>query len=167
MRIPSTFTRVLAGALLAAICAASPAAIAGVTVNFVKPDQYADMPFTPAEKERVLKVLEEHFVKLGKKLPDDQDLKIDVLDIDLAGRLKLSGNGAMDLRVLGGGADWPKMQVKFSLESKGQVLKSGEDRMADMNYLNRFNQYPSTETLRYEKLMIDEWFAKRFLPPKP
>ena len=50
------------------------AASAGVTVNFVESDKFADLPFTPWERKEVLDELAKHFADLGKSLPPGLDL---------------------------------------------------------------------------------------------
>ena len=154
--------RYLRPMLLAASAILSLAAIhvnAAVTVNFTKPDAYIDIGFSSWEKDKVMKDLSEHFHKLGAQLPQGQDLKIEVLDIDLAGRIepRFSTIG-YDIRVLRGGVDWPMIQLRYSIESAGKVVKSGEARVADMSYLHNFNRYNAGEPLRYEKRMLDNWF---------
>jgi hypothetical protein len=67
-----------------------------------------------------------------------------------------------DIRVLRGGADWPTMELQYSLEQDGKVLASGTDRLSNMMYLDRMNRYTDSDTLRYEKPMVDEWFKKNF-----
>jgi hypothetical protein len=149
----------LAG-LLALTAGAAPAA---VTVAFSHPEHFLDMPFSPVGRERVLKDLSEHFTKLGARLPPGQDLRVEVLDLDLAGRLHPNFRG-QELRILNGGADWPHMQVRYTLAANGRVIASGEDHLSDMMYLNRINRYLDGDTLRYEKRMIDDWFTTRFAP---
>ena len=142
------------------------AAMAGATVSFVHPENYADMPFAEWEREEVLKVLQEHFEKLGKTLPEGQELKVEVLDLDLAGRLVPSIRHARELRVMKGGADWPHMHIRYTLTQGDKVLASGEERLADMAYLDRNPRYADGDLLRYEKRMVEEWFRKTF-GPKP
>lgn len=132
---------------------------AAVTVTFTKPDSYADMPFTARDREDVMKDLQKHFDKMGARLPQGQDLKVEVLDIDLAGRIEPRFRGSNDIRVLRGSADWPVIQLRYTIESQGKVVKSGEARVADMNYLQgHVSGYSSNESLRYEKKMLDDWF---------
>lgn len=143
---------------------ATVSAWAGVSVSFAKPEAYNDMPRSASDKEQILKTLTEHFTKLGAQLPSDQELKIVVTNFGLAGRVEPAAfRGTQELRILRGRADWPSMQLQYSLESKGQVLQSGDDRLADMTYLDHHNRYPSNESLRYEKQMIDSWFQKKFI----
>lgn len=139
---------------------------ASVTVNFSGSDKYADMPFNSQDRESVMADLRRHFEKLGATLPAGQDLKLDVLDIDLAGRIEPATRSMQDIRILRGRADWPVITLRYSLESQGKVLKSGEERIADMSYMQSFNQYNSGESLRYEKQMLDRWFKKTLVATK-
>ncbi|MEO8101135.1 MAG: DUF3016 domain-containing protein [Betaproteobacteria bacterium] len=153
--------------LAAAFTLVGGVANAAVAVTFTQPEKYADMPFGSYDKERVLEDLHKHFDKLGATLPAGQDLKIEVLDIDLAGRIEPSARASRDLRVMRGSADWPAITLRYSLESQGKVLKNGEERIADMAYLSGYNHYNSGENLRYEKQMLDRWFRKTLSPAKP
>jgi hypothetical protein len=146
----------VAGACL--LSAAS--ALAGVTVNYVEPDKFADMPFEPWERDDVLKSFTEHFQQLGRELPPDQNLTIEVLDIDLAGRIYPGTRSGRDIRVVKGGADWPRMRLRYSLEDHGRVVASGEAVLSDMMYMQRLNRYSDGDRIHYEKQMIDEWFDK-------
>lgn len=155
--------RILPAILAVALCSAATVAGAAATVTFTQPDKYADLPFDRYEQNRVMKDLQAHFDKLAAKLPAGQDLKVDVLDIDLAGREE-PGRRGHDLRILRGGADWPIIHLRYSVEAGGKVLKSGEDKVADMNYLFGFNRYSAGESLRYEKKMLDRWFTTTVNP---
>jgi len=141
-------------------------AMASVTVTFTEPEKYADMPFSYFDKQRIMDDLQRHFDKLGASLPAGQDLKIEILDIDLAGRIDQTARAPLDLRILRGGADWPTITLRYKLESQGKVLKFGEERIADMAYLEGTNHYNTGESLRYEKQMLDRWFKKTLLPAK-
>jgi hypothetical protein len=147
---------------MSAILMASAPAWAGVTVSYTKPEEFSDLPFVPQDREQVLRQLSEYLVKLGQKLPEGQQLTIEVTDIDLAGRLIPSRRTGNDLRVMNGGADWPRITLRYTLETDGKVLSSGEANLSDMNYLNKASRISSSEPLRYEKQMIDDWFYKQF-----
>ena len=155
------YLRLILLASSATLSFAASNAIAAVTVTFTQPERYVDMPFASWDKERVMKDLRGHFDKLGATLPPGQDLKIEVQDIDLAGRIEPNTRFGHDIRVLKGGADWPVIQLRYSVEADGKVLKSGDARVSDMTYLNhgsQLNRYSANEPLRYEKRMLDEWF---------
>lgn len=141
---------------------ASSSAWAGVQVNFSKPDDYSDMPFSTRDREQILAGLAEHFQLLGKGLRPGQDLQIEVTDVDLAGREDPMRRGTMDVRVMDGRTDWPRMRLRYVLEQDGKVIASGNAALSDMSYLQRINRYSSSDALRYEKKMIDDWFENTF-----
>jgi hypothetical protein len=158
--------RLMTRTMLAAAVAllATSAAWAEVSVTYVKPDDYTDMPRSVIERDRVLKDFSEYFAKLDKKLPAGQSLKIEVLDIDLAGRLYPRYSGGDDIRVLKGGADWPRMHLRYTLSQDGQALRSGDEQLSNMNYQMSMTRYADSEPLRYEKQMLDDWFKKTIAP---
>jgi len=151
--------------VLAAVAAllASGAALAQVSVSYVKPEDYSDVPRSPIERERTLQQFTDYFKTLDKKLPAGQRLQIEVLDIDLAGRLYPRRAGD-EIRILNGGADWPHMHLKYTLEQDGQVLRSGDEQLSNMNYQDRLGGYFGSDPLRYEKQMLDDWFNKAIVP---
>jgi len=157
--------RLLNKSILAAAAAmlATSAAWAQVSVTYVKPEDFSDMPRSVIDRDRTLQQFTDYFKSLEKKLPAGQSLKIEVLDIDLAGRL-YPRRAADDIRVMNGGADWPHMHLKYTLEQDGQVLRSGDEQLSDMNYQNRLSTHFDSDALRYEKQMLDDWFNKAIVP---
>ncbi|HEX8609787.1 MAG TPA: DUF3016 domain-containing protein [Telluria sp.] len=157
----TVLTRIVQASALAAVMALpASVATAAASVSYVEPDRFTDVPFTPWERERVLKQLTAHFDKLAASLPPGQEFKVEVLDVDLAGQTKPNFRGGQDLRVMNGGADWPHIHLRYSITEGGKVIKSGEEKLSNMQYLDRMNHYGNTELLRYEKQMLDDWFKK-------
>ena len=139
------------------------AALADVSVSFLDASRYSDAGRGPVEVARNTAELGKHLEALGRRyLKPDQTLRIEVLDIDLAGRPRFSARSANDIRVLTGGADWPRIKVKYTLETRGEAPRSAEEDISDMNYLQ--SPQRSNESLAYEKRMLDEWFRARFAP---
>ncbi|NRF70118.1 DUF3016 domain-containing protein [Aquincola sp. S2] len=153
--------RPIVSVLAAASCLASTAALAGtVEVQFVEPDKYADARDGLHRREDVMKAFADRLKQLGeKRLPPSQSLRIEVLDIDLAGdafpRVALR-----DTRVLRGRADWPRMHLRYTLREGDKVLKNGEEHISDMNYLMSTRLWKD-EPFPYEKRMLDQWFSER------
>ena len=161
-----TVTRNLALTVLFLLSAGSAAA--GVTVTFLHPEDYSDMPLAAYDRDALIKQFSDYFAYLGKSLPPGQELKIEVLDIDLAGQIKPNFRRRNDLRVLKNGADGPQMHLRYALESQGTVLQSGDEQLNNLGYMNRFNSYStSNDPLRYEKQMIEDWFKKIVAKTKP
>ncbi len=134
-------------------------AAAAVTVTFLNVDNYAEMPRYDGDKQAILNGLETHFKTLAAGLPAGQDMKVEVLDLGMAGRIDPM-HRMYDIRVLRGQADWPKMKLRYTIEEQGKVIKSGEESISDMTYMEHLNRYWRSDSLRYEKRMIDDWFKK-------
>ena len=154
---------------LLALCtaaSAAPALAAGsAQVTYVKPEKFTDAGFGSFERERTLQSLTQHLQALGKSLPDGQTLRVEVLDVDLAG--EVWPHGAHELRVLRGRADWPHLSLRYTLMDGSRTLKAGDAHLADMNYLfspPRVQQYGD---LPYEKRMLDSWFKQEIASTQP
>ena len=128
----------IAAALL--LAAAGAASAGEVAVKYQEPDKFTDVPFWEQDRDQVLKELTAHFDRLGKQLPANQQLTITVTDVDLAGRVEPRRRSMRDLRILRGGADWPTMELQYSLEQDGKVIASGSDRLSNMLYLDQMNR---------------------------
>ena len=133
------------------------AASAEVNVIFVEPARYSDLSFNPGIRQEVLKELNKHFLRLGTELVPGQNLHIRVTDVDLVGQL-YPGRGADELRVIRHRADWPRINLQYTIESNGQVLRNGEAQLRDMTFMRHISRYTDGDTLRHEKRMIDDWF---------
>jgi hypothetical protein len=147
----------------------SPSMAAGLSVTFVAPDKYVDAApsgWHGSDKERaqVQRDIEQHLQQLAERhLAPADTLKIEVLDIDLAGRsepFRLS-SGA-DVRILRG-VTWPSMTLRYTLSQGERVVASAEERVSDLNYLRPISRYSGSDRLRYEKTMLDDWFDKRIV----
>jgi len=140
----------------------SPVLAAGtVEVSWVQPETYSDAGRSVVDRERTMKSLGEYLTQLGRQLPDGQTLKLEVLDVDLAGEIEPMG--WHDVRILRGRADWPHMTVRYTLQGGGQTLKAGEAQLSDMNYFafqHGLGKYGSE--LAHEKRMIAQWFSDNF-----
>ena len=142
---------------------------AEVTVTFDKPQKYRDVGQrgTLANADDNMQELAAHLKRLGDEyLPKGQTLRIDVLDIDLAGDERMGARtSGREIRTLTGRADWPSIGLRYVLEANGKVIDRREETVEDMNYLRR--PLISSEKLGYEKRMLEQWFRERFAPPKP
>jgi hypothetical protein len=139
----------------------SASAFAAATVNFVAIDKMTDVPRDAHKREDMQFALREHFNRLAEQLPAGQVLKVDILDIDLAGE-EFPRVSVQDVRVLKGQADWPRMHLRYSIEQDGKVIASGESQISDPGYLMGSNRY-NTEAYPYEKQMLDDWFRKEVI----
>jgi hypothetical protein len=127
-----------------------------IELTWVEPEKFADSGHTAADRAATLQALGEHVQRLAGELPNGQTLKIEVTDLNLAGEVRFTPS--RDVRVLRNRADWPTMNIRYSLVADGRVLKSGQTRLSDMNYGFTLRR----DAYGYEKRMIDTWFRAEF-----
>ena len=151
--------------VVASAASAVAAATAGtVTVSFVGASGYADAGATPWEIEANSTALARHLQGLGTRyLPAGQTLAVEILDVDLAGTTRPSRRAGADLRVVRGGADWPRIRLRYTLDAPGQPARGAEESLADMDYTHGLPSARGSEPLHYEKRLLDTWFKARFV----
>jgi Protein of unknown function (DUF3016) len=149
--------------LVALLAAAGAVHAAGtVQVSFVKPENFADMRDRAYRVEDNVQALEKVIVEAARPyVGDGRTLKIEVLDVDLAGETR-PGAGALDVRVLRGRADWPRITLRWSLEGAGAAPRSGQAVVQDMSYLQRIPPPLANDHLVFERRMLVGWFREQF-----
>jgi hypothetical protein len=140
------------------------AARADVDVTFTAPEKYADAGLRREDgarsREVALRTIREHLVALGQRyLAPTQILKIEILDVDLAGEIEW-WHGPYDIRYLRD-YTWPKIKLRYALEEGGQTIRSGEDTVSDPSYQMSVITR-SGEITPHEKEMLARWFRSRF-----
>lgn len=150
---------------LVMVCAiASVNAAAAATVTFINPEKMTDVPRFASDRESMEMIFRDHLNVLASKLPEGQQLKVEFIDIDLAGdvfpRVPLR-----DIRVMKGQADWPRIHLRYSIEQDGKVLRSGDRELADPNYLMGSRSY-NQDLYGHEKQLLDDWFRKEVIPAR-
>lgn len=157
-----------ASCLLATLLAANPAA-AQVSVRYGSPERFTDaqnrfgsgptLATTLAEMTRLLETL-------GRRhLGPNESLAFTILDIDLAGFERPSASAPHGLRVVDDITP-PRIRLDYVLRRGKRILAQGEETITDINFLLRANARSSTGGLYYERILLQEWLAKRF-PLKP
>jgi hypothetical protein len=144
-----------------ALMIVSGAAFATAQVTYIDTDKMTDVPRWRTDLESMEYIFNQHLNRLSEQLPAGQVLKVEFLDIDLAGDV-FPRVAVRDIRILKGQADWPRMHFRYSIEQDGQVIRSGESKLSDPNYqmsINRYNQ----DLYGHEKQMLDDWFRKDVL----
>lgn len=142
------------------LLAASAAWAGQADIRFVGAERFADIGFASADRERALQGLSAHLQRLAARLPAAQTLRVEVLDVDLAGELRLVK--LEQLRVLGQGADMPRLHLRYELREGDRVISAGEDRLSDPGYLMHTGARHASDPLHFERRMLDGWFQDRF-----
>ncbi|WDE04548.1 DUF3016 domain-containing protein [Thalassomonas viridans] len=150
--------------LLMTSTALSTAFAASSEVKWTEPDKYRDI--RPGEgnrkhfREQTFKEFERYFAKLAAKLPENQQLKIEVTDVDLAGDVRFGSHRQIrvikDIYV-------PRMNFSYQLLAADEtVISSGKAKLKDLNFMHGSRFKHSNESFNYEKSMLDDWFEDTF-----
>ncbi|USX27912.1 DUF3016 domain-containing protein [Oxalobacteraceae bacterium OTU3CINTB1] len=143
---------------------ASASASAAATVTYINPEKMTDVPRFASDRESMEMIFRDHLNQLASQLPEGQQLKVEFIDIDLAGDV-FPRVPVRDIRVMKGQADWPRMHLRFSIEQDGKVLRSGDRELSDPNYLMGSRSY-NQDLYGHDKQMLDDWFRKEIMPAR-
>ena len=147
---------------LAGAAAAGAHAAGRAEVSFVNAERFSDIGLTAADREAATRAIARRFEQRARELPDGQLLKVEVLDVDLAGEIV---RGQANRRVVRGQADWPRMNFRFTLDEAGRPLTSGEARLSDMNFMRGMRRPGDDEPFAHDLRLIDDWFESAIAQP--
>jgi len=157
--------------LVLASAASAAAAGAAMRVTFVHPERFSDASFDRGyawgPDEPALSRLKAHLEALGARhLKPDQTLAIEILDVDLAGRLEWPRGFAGELRALTD-IDAPRFVLRYTLHESARQVLSAQETVTDVNFRSRTGAYFRNDRLRHEKALLDDWFRARILERRP
>ncbi|RZL93402.1 MAG: DUF3016 domain-containing protein [Variovorax sp.] len=137
-------------AIVVAAGASAAASAAALSVVFVDPDKFTDAVYshpqgTEQQRAEVLRDIERHLRQLAERgLPAGDALRIEVLDIDLAGWFEpFRFRTGTDMRVLRD-ITWPRIKLHYTLTCGDRVIASAEEQVTDLNYLMTGRSGPSS-----------------------
>jgi len=138
-----------------------------VSVQWTDPGQFSEIKFSGNRWESkrgtwVTDLAEYLRDEAGQRLARGQTLDVTITDIDRAGRYEPAVRPGMeDIRIVKDIYP-PRMTLNFVVKgADGQVVAEGERKLVDHGFLMGSN-LNSTDTLRYEKRMIDDWLRREF-----
>jgi hypothetical protein len=154
-------------AAFAACLPAAAIATGTVEVKFVQPEKYTDIGWTQIDRELAIGQVRHSLESLGSKLPDGETLRVDVLDVDLAG--EIVRGGGRDLRVLKDRADGPRLTLHWERVVGGRTVQSGEDRLTELSYRvgGLTSQRLDVRDSPYVWPMLTRWYDERFTKANP
>ena len=166
-RLPALPCLAIATALSLGLTAPSPATCQDsprITVAYDHPDQFTEAKetraFAPARADKgYLEILKKYIQKrAGKVLADGQQLKVTITDVDRAGSYEpWHGPRLSDVRIVKDIYP-PRINLHFRLlDASGAVLREGDRKLRDPGFLSDGGNATSTDSLRYEKRLIDRW----------
>lgn len=161
----NTYRSALLAAALAAgsLLNAADASQAAVTVNFHEPEKFTDARsrFGGETDKEYLEILANCVTKeAARHLAPGQRLEVTFTDIDLAGEFIPTDPHKMDIRVVKD-IYMPRQTLNFRLVGEdGKVVKEGERRLTDMNFMNNARLIGRNEPLFYDKSLLEDWLKK-------
>jgi hypothetical protein len=154
-------TALAAGSLLtAAETKESP-----VTVKFNESEKFTDAAshLGGGTDQHYLDTLAEHLQRVAAhRLAPGQKLEVTFTDIDLAGDFLPSRAAGADIRVVKD-IYIPRQTLFFRLlDADGKVVKEGERRLTDLNFMSNTNLIDRNLPLYYDKALISDWVRREF-----
>ena len=155
---PITLSLVLAAATFGVAAHAGTA-----EVSWINPQRFADIGVSQGEDRNNMRTLANYLQVLAQRtLPRDQVLKVEVLDVDLAGTVGFSRRGSA-VRVVHDRADYPRITLRYSLaDARGRVIRTAEESIVDQDFTRGIDGAHDWSDLYYEKHMLRNWFRARF-----
>jgi hypothetical protein len=153
----------LAAALAAGSLLHAADASQAVTVNFHESEKFTDASsrFGGDTDKEYLEILAKHVQKhAASRLAPGQRLEVTFTDIDLAGEFVPTDPRKMDIRIVKE-IYMPRQTLSFRiLDEDGKVVKEGERRLTDMNFMNNVGLIGRNEPLFYDKALLEGWLNK-------
>ena len=148
--------------VLGSVCSSAQAAT--VEVTFTEPKNFTDLRSGEQNRKQfrddVFYNFEKQLKKLAKALPEEQLLKIEFTDIDLAGEIDMLN--ARLFRVVKNVYS-PRLAFKYQLIAKDKSLVlEGEENIRDTSFMTHGNLRYKNQMFGYEKQVLDNWFDDTF-----
>ena len=136
-----------------------------VTVTFKDADKFTDVrsSFGSEADQSYLGILSDHVQKLaGKELAAGQKLEVTFTNVDLAGEILPVGRNMDQIRVIKD-VYMPRLTLSFKLtDASGKVVKEGERKLTDLNFMSNLGIVGRNEPLFYDKALLTEWIRNEF-----
>jgi hypothetical protein len=139
-----------------------------VTVTWAPPDKLSEVKDNQMHRgwlrpEDWTKTLGDYLrTRAERLLPPGQHLEVTIDDIKLAGNFEpWRGPDAQDIRIM---KDLypPRVDLHYRLvASDGTPIREGDSKLRDMAYLQH-TVPTSTDPLRYDKRLLDDWLKREF-----
>lgn len=104
--------------------------------------------------------------RASTRLPTGERLEVTITDIERAGEFEpWHGAQASSIRYMRDIYP-PRIALDFKLVgADGEVLAQGSRKLSDLGYLQRTMRPTNSDSLRYEKQLIDDWLREEFGKP--
>lgn len=158
----------VSGAVFAVDPAVPPSGDARVVVTYVNPEKFTDFTDSIDRPERGAEhygaALKEYLeYEAAGVIPEGSRLALSFTEIDMAGDFEpWRGPSFSDIRIV---KDLypPRINFTYKLtDASGAVLKEGEAKLRDTNFMMNISSSISNDPLRHEKAVLDGWLRSEF-----
>lgn len=139
-----------------------------VDVRWTDPAQFSDIRHSgnrwEAERGDWVNQLASYFRKsAARQLPEGQHLSVTLTDVKRAGQYEpWHGPRFDDVRIVKDIYP-PRISFDYTLtDANGQVIDQGQRKLVDSAFLTGGTRLNDSDSLRYEKQMIDDWVRREF-----
>jgi hypothetical protein len=136
-----------------------------VTVNFKEAEKFTDAAsrFNGGTDDGYLDSLRTHLQKIGdKEIAPGYKLEITLTDVDLAGEFLPTNVNTQDVRIIKD-IYVPRVALFFRLlDADGKVVKEGERKLTDLNFMSNISLIDRNLPLYYDKALLSDWLKKEF-----
>lgn len=149
----------------------APRALEGdspVQVDWTDPAQFSDLRYSrnrwEAQRGNWVNQLAEYFQDAtARQLPEGERLQLTITDIKRAGEYEpWRGARSQDIRIVRDIYP-PRLSFRYTrTAADGTVIDQGEEKLVDMGFMMGPTPMNSSDPLRYEKRMIDDWVRSEF-----
>jgi len=142
-----------------------------VSVAWTDPSEFSDLRFSgnrwAAQRGNWVEQLARHLqTRANARLPQGERLEVTITDIMRAGQYEpWRGPNLQDARIVREIYP-PRMTLTFKrLDAQGVVIDEGTRSLRDSGFMMSASSVGSSDPLRFEKNMIDDWIRSEFRPP--
>lgn len=140
-----------------------------VSVDWTDPAEFSDIRFSgnrwEAQRGNWVQQLAEHLQRSAvRHLPPGQTLQVTLTDVMRAGRYEpWRGPNLQDTRIVRDIYP-PRIELTFTrIDAQGSVIDQGDRRLSNAAFMMG-SPVGSSDPLRFEKAMLDDWLRRQLRP---
>lgn len=142
-----------------------------IEVSWTDPAQFSELRYSGNRWEArqgdwVVQLAKHLRKRAARDLPQGERLDVTITDIKRAGSYEPWRGARFNSTRIVRDIYPPRITLEFTRTgADGRVIAQGERKLTDMGFLMNIPPAGSSDLLRYEKRLIDDWLSKEFKKP--